>query len=244
MIEMLLIEKVYNTGVTQVSALRGVDMKVAAGEMVAIMGPSGSGKSTLLNIIGCLDRPTNGTYLLAGNVIAETDDDRLAEVRNRYIGFVFQQFNLLPRLTAIQNVETPLIYRGTPAGERRRLALQALATVGLGDRWDHRPTQLSGGEQQRVAIARAMVVDPSVLLADEPTGALDTRTGEEIMALFQELHQNGKTVLIVTHNEWVARHCERIIRLQDGRVIAEERVQKPLVAGHYPADPAMEVDSL
>ena len=213
--------KVYGTGETKVVALAGVDFEVNEGEMVAIMGPSGSGKSTLMNMIGCLDRPTAGQYFLAGKEVGFIDDNQRAEVRNQHIGFIFQGFNLLARLTALQNVETPLIYRGIGVRRRHELALEALRRVGLGDRGHHRPNQLSGGQQQRVAIARALASHPSILLGDEPTGALDSKTGQEVLALFQELNDEGKTVVLVTHDERVAAHCKRIIRLKDGLIVTD-----------------------
>jgi putative ABC transport system ATP-binding protein len=214
--------KVYGSGETRVVALAGIDLDVAEGEMVAIMGPSGSGKSTLMNMIGCLDRPTAGQYFLAGKEVGGIDDDQRADVRNQHIGFVFQAFNLLTKLTALQNVETPLIYRGVPAAERRLIALQALGRVGLADRAHHLPSQLSGGQQQRVAIARAIASHPSILLADEPTGALDSHTGQEVLALFQELNEEGRTVVLVTHDEHVAAHCRRVVRLADGLIVSDQ----------------------
>lgn len=219
--------KVYGAGDIQVHALRGVHLDLLPGEMVAVMGPSGSGKSTLMNIIGCLDRPSSGEYRLAGNNVGAMNDDQLAEVRNRHIGFIFQGFNLLPRQNAVQNVETPLIYRGIAGRERRRLALAALEQVGLGDRGHHKPAELSGGQAQRVAIARALVGTPSILLADEPTGALDQRTGLEILSLFQELHAQGATLVLVTHDEHVAAHCSRVVRLSDGRIVADAPTPHP-----------------
>jgi putative ABC transport system ATP-binding protein len=222
--------KVYGVGDTQVVALDGVDLEVAEGELVAIMGPSGSGKSTLMNMIGCLDRPSSGDYILAGREVSRVDDNQRAEVRNRHIGFIFQGFNLLTKLTAIQNVETPLIYRGISARERRQTAQAALETVGLGKRSDHRPAQLSGGQQQRVAIARALASNPSILLGDEPTGALDSRTGQEVLALFQDLNRQGRTVVLVTHDERVAAHCTRVVRLRDGNVVSDDLNATPLDA--------------
>lgn len=222
MISIEAVTKVYGRGETAVYALVGVDLRVSEGEMVAIMGPSGSGKSTMMNIIGCLDRPTTGRYMLAGKEVGAIDDDDRAEVRNQHIGFVFQGFNLLAKLTALQNVETPLIYRGMPARRRREVALSALREVGLGERGHHRPAELSGGQQQRVAIARALAPEPSILLADEPTGALDSRTGQEVLALFQDLNARGRTVVIVTHDERVAAHCKRVVRLRDGRIIRDD----------------------
>ena len=214
------IVKTYKTGNMDLTVLKGVSLHVGAGEMVAIMGPSGSGKSTLMNVIGCLDRPTSGSYALDGEEVARLDENALAKIRNRKIGFVFQQFNLLARTTALRNVALPMIYSGARGRDDR--ARKALARVGLADRLDHAPNQLSGGQQQRVAIARALVNEPPVLLADEPTGALDSKTGEEIMALFGDLHREGKTVLIVTHDEEIAAHCERIVRFRDGEIVSDE----------------------
>jgi putative ABC transport system ATP-binding protein len=214
----------YEMGSETVHALRGVSLTIERGEYVAIMGPSGSGKSTLMNMLGCLDTPSSGTYELNGHSVGEMDDNELAEIRNREIGFVFQTFNLLARSTALRNVELPLIYAGVGIDERRGIALEALEKVGLGDRVHHRPNEMSGGQRQRVAVARALVNNPSILLADEPTGNLDTRTGEEILALFGQLHDRGHTLIVVTHEEHVARHARRIIRIRDGLVASDETV--------------------
>ena len=215
------IVKTYKTGSMDLTVLKGISLHIGAGEMAAIMGPSGSGKSTLMNIIGCLDRPTSGSYALDGEQVARLDENALARIRNRKIGFVFQQFNLLARTTALRNVELPMLYSGARGRDAR--ARRALTRVGLAERMDHTPNQLSGGQQQRVAIARALVNEPPVLLADEPTGALDSKTGEEIMALFGDLHREGKTVLIVTHDEEIAGHCERVVRFRDGEIVSEEK---------------------
>ncbi|HFE53524.1 MAG TPA: ABC transporter ATP-binding protein [Bacteroidetes bacterium] len=226
LIELRNIVKIYEVGLEQVHALRGVSLAIDQNEYVAIMGPSGSGKSTLMNILGCLDTPTSGEYFLKGEKVSDLPDDKLAEIRNREIGFVFQTFNLLPRASALHNVELPLIYNGTPAARRRQMALDALARVGLADRVHHRPNELSGGQRQRVAIARALVNNPSLILADEPTGNLDTRTGEEIMAIFQELYEQGNTVVLVTHEEYIAEHTNRIIRIRDGKIESDEPIVK------------------
>ncbi len=219
------LRKDYVMGDQVVHALRDVDVTIAEGEFVAIMGPSGSGKSTFMNVIGCLDRPSSGEYLLDGQAVARMAENDLATIRNKYIGFVFQNFNLLPRTSAQKNVELPLMYAG--AKNRSQRAKEALERVGLGQRRDHKPSELSGGQQQRVAIARAIVNDPVMILGDEPTGNLDSRTSEEIMAVFQELNRQGKTVIVVTHEEDVARHCKRIIRFKDGRIQRDEAVQNP-----------------
>lgn len=217
-IEISNLVKRYEMGDEEVYALRDVSLTIGHNEYVAIMGPSGSGKSTLMNMLGCLDTPTSGTYLFSGHNVREMDDDDLAEIRNREIGFVFQTFNLLPRATALQNVELPLVYSGVSKEERQRRAQEALERVQLADRMTHKPNELSGGQRQRVAIARAIVTAPSIILADEPTGNLDTKTGHDIMALFRDLWQAGNTVILVTHEEDIARHARRIIRLRDGRI--------------------------
>jgi putative ABC transport system ATP-binding protein len=218
------LEKHYEMGAETVRALRGVNFTIRRNEYVAIMGPSGSGKSTLMNLIGCLDSPTGGDYILNGHAVAGMGDDELARVRNQEIGFVFQTFNLLPRSTALGNVELPLVYGGVPAKERRERAMAALRAVELADRMDHRPNELSGGQRQRVAIARALVTRPSIILADEPTGNLDSRTSEEIMALFERLHAEGQTIIMVTHEADIAAHADRVVTLRDG-VIESDQTQ-------------------
>lgn len=227
MIQLTEVRKSYRMGAEELTVLHGVTLQIAAGEMVAIMGPSGSGKSTLMNILGCLDRPSAGSYELDGRRVEDRDDQELARIRNQRVGFVFQNFMLLPRLTALRNVEQPLMYAGVGARERRERAAAALQRVGLGDRMSHKPNELSGGQRQRVAIARALVTNPAIILADEPTGALDSRTGQEILALFQALNRDGATVIIVTHEPTVAEHVQRVIRLRDGEVIADEAVAAP-----------------
>ena len=219
LIEMRQLTRVYDLGPQQIFALRGVDLIIDPGEYVAIMGPSGSGKSTLMNIVGCLDTPSSGQYLLDGVPVETLNDDELAAIRNKKIGFVFQTFNLLARTTALQNVELPLVYAKVPRAERRQLAEEALTAVGLKDRMNHQPNELSGGQRQRVAIARALVNKPSLLLADEPTGNLDSQTGREILDLFHELHGRGNSIIMVTHEDDVAREAARVIRLKDGMVI-------------------------
>jgi putative ABC transport system ATP-binding protein len=222
LIQLTDITKVYQMGDMEVRALDGVSLDIGRGEYVAIMGPSGSGKSTMMNVIGCLDTPSTGSYVLNGKRVETMSDDDLAQIRNEEIGFVFQTFNLLARTTALQNVELPLIYAGEKPEVRHSRAQKALENVGLGTRSDHMPNQLSGGQRQRVAIARALVNDPSILLADEPTGALDSKTSVEIMALFEELYQKGNTIILVTHEEDIARHAHRIVKLRDGKVIHDE----------------------
>ncbi len=220
------IAKVYQVGSEEVHALRDVSLRIDKNEYVAIMGPSGSGKSTLMNMLGCLDTPTSGIYDFKGVSVSEMTDNELARIRNKEIGFVFQTFNLLARSDAVHNVELPLIYAGVPSSERKERAKQALVDVGLGDRMHHKPNELSGGQRQRVAIARALVTRPAIILADEPTGNLDSKTGEEIMALFHEIHGKGNTIILVTHEEYIAEHALRILRLRDGLIEKDEMVEK------------------
>jgi putative ABC transport system ATP-binding protein len=242
MIELENVSKIYKMGQSKVSALDGINLQIQAGEMAAVMGPSGSGKSTLMAILGCLDVPSEGVYRLEGEPVEKLNENQLAHVRSRKVGFVFQQFNLLPRTSALENVMLPLLYDGVKGKARTEKAKAALETVGLADRMNHRPNQLSGGEQQRVAIARALVNDPTILLADEPTGNLDTKTGEEIIGLFQRLHENkGQTVVYVTHDAFIARHTQRIIRLVDGKIISDEPVAHPLAAGALRPEEAVEL---
>jgi putative ABC transport system ATP-binding protein len=217
------ITKAYRTGKVRVEALRGVDLEVHRGEFVAVIGPSGSGKSTLLNLLGCLDTPTSGAYHLAGEAVSGLTKDQLADVRNRRVGFVFQSFNLLPQLTALENVELPMLFGGVARRERQRRAEEHLVRVGLGDRLDHRPTELSGGQMQRVAIARALAMEPDLLLADEPTGNLDTGSGSDVMGLLEELWHQGRTLVVVTHDQALARRAGRVVEIRDGRVVRDQR---------------------
>lgn len=221
LIKITSMSKVYNPGENEVRALDGIDLTICENEFVAIMGHSGSGKSTLMNMIGCLDVPTDGTYVLHGNNVSDLDDDELSDVRNKEIGFIFQGFNLIQNLTAMENVELPLIYRGVKKKERNRLALNALEKVGLSHRMEHRPSEMSGGQQQRVAIARAIAQAPPIILADEPTGNLDSHSTSEIMQILRELHKDGRTVIIITHDDEIARHADRIIRISDGKIIED-----------------------
>ncbi|MFH1249731.1 MAG: ABC transporter ATP-binding protein [bacterium] len=227
LIQLEKITKTYKIGTIEVHALRGVDLSIQPNEYISIMGPSGSGKSTLMNIIGCLDSPTSGSYFLEDELVSTMDDDKLAEVRNRKIGFVFQTFNLLPRASALHNVELPLIYSGIHANKRKVIAEEALEKVNLSDRKNHRPNELSGGQKQRVAIARALVNNPSLILADEPTGNLDSTTGKEIMSVFDDLHKAGNTIILVTHEKEVAQHANRIVHILDGNVAEDIQVKKP-----------------
>ncbi len=229
LLELKNIARRYVMGTETIHALRDVSLCIERGEYVALMGPSGSGKSTMMNLLGCLDTPTAGDFLLNGNHVREMDDNELAELRNREIGFVFQSFHLLPRSDALHNVELPLIYAGADSTQRREQALKVLAQVGLAERVHHKPNEMSGGQRQRVAIARALVNNPSILLADEPTGNLDSRTGEEIMALFEALWKQGNTIILVTHEEDVARHAKRIVRLRDGLVASDEPNLNPII---------------
>jgi len=231
LIEIDALTKRYMMGSQEVWALDGVSLSIEEGEYVAVMGPSGSGKSTLMNMLGCLDTPTGGTYHLRGEDVSTFSDNELAEIRNREIGFVFQTFNLLPRVNCLRNAELPLIYAGISKAQRRERAAEVLESVGLGDRMDHRPNELSGGQRQRVATARALVNQPSLLLADEPTGNLDTETGDEIMQLLEALHRQGNTILLVTHEEDIAHHARRIIHLRDGKLERDETVAQPALAG-------------
>jgi len=231
LLELCDVSRIYKTGQVSVTALKNVNLTVDKGEFISIMGPSGSGKSTLLNIIGCLDRPSTGTYLFSGNHVEKLGDGKLADIRNRFIGFVFQSFHLLADLDAQGNVELPLIYRGMGRKERQKKAIAALEAVGLSDRRRHRPSQLSGGEQQRVAIARALVGEPAMILADEPTGALDSVSGQVVMSIFQRLNrEQGMTIIQVTHAKEIAHHAQRVIYLRDGEVEREEKLPQPLVA--------------
>ena len=223
MIKMRGVRKVYSTGRVDVTALKGVDLDVGSNEYVAVVGPSGSGKSTLMNILGCLDTPTSGEYVLSGESVSGLDRNRLAEIRNRHIGFVFQNFNLLPYATALENVELPLLFAGLPAKQRRERAEEMLARVDLADRMDHKPTELSGGQMQRVAIARALVNRPAMVLADEPTGNLDTTSGKGIVGLFQELHKGGQTVVMITHDMALARIASRVVQIRDGEIVDDQR---------------------
>jgi len=241
LIELVDIRKVYQMGTTEVNALDGVSLRIERGDYVAIMGPSGSGKSTLMNIVGCLDTPSSGSYKLRGIEIRDRDDDELARIRNQEVGFIFQTFNLLSRADALHNVELPMIYAGRPKTFRRERAKQMLDLVGLGERTHHRPNELSGGQRQRVAIARALVNEPSLVLADEPTGNLDSKTGLEIMALLDEVHRQGNTVVLVTHEEDIAANAERIVRLRDGKIESDQattRVRRPASPPPQPAAPA------
>ncbi|MBK6687777.1 MAG: ABC transporter ATP-binding protein [Deltaproteobacteria bacterium] len=229
MIELVQVKKTYTMAEETVRALAGVSVTIQPGEYVAVVGPSGSGKSTLMNLIGCLDRPSEGRYRLSGTDVSDMSENQLADVRNRRIGFVFQTFNLLPRLTAYENIELPLIYQGLPGGQRKERVNKRLDQLGLSDRQKHRPAELSGGQRQRVAVARALVTDPAILLADEPTGNLDQRTGQEILGLFRELHQTGQTIVLVTHDPHIAQQAERVIEIRDGLV---KRDGAPLKEGH------------
>ena len=219
------VKKIYDLGAEKIHALDGVSLKIERGEYIAIMGPSGSGKSTIMNILGCLDTPTSGSYYFEDEEVSEMDDNQLAGIRNEKIGFVFQTFNLLPRISSLQNVELPLIYGGVSLESRRERAKLVLERVGLGDRMNHKPNELSGGQRQRVAVARALANEPSIILADEPTGNLDSKTGEEIMVLFNQIHDAGNTIILVTHEEYIAENAHRIIRLHDGKIASDEVVK-------------------
>ena len=231
LIEIKQLKKNYSLGNSEIPVLHGIDLQIDENEYVAIMGPSGSGKSTLMNILGCLDTPSNGHYYFRKIDVSSLDDDALSAMRNKEIGFIFQNFNLLPRLNAVQNVELPLIYSGTPAQERRERALKALERVGLSDRISHKPGELSGGQRQRVAVARALVTNPSILLADEPTGALDSKTGAEIMRLFQDLYQEGNTIILITHEQEIANYANRNIHIKDGKIYSDTPIinKTPLI---------------
>ncbi len=225
-IEMKGIRKVYDTGKIKVEALKGIDLEVTRGELVAIVGPSGSGKSTLMNLVGCLDTPTDGEYRVSGELVKGLTRDQLASVRNRRIGFVFQAFNLLPQITAFENVEMPLVFGGVPLRKRRERVEEVLSRVGLGDRMDHKPTELSGGQMQRVAIARALAMDPDIVLADEPTGNLDSTSGQDILSLFLELWEQGRTLVVITHDMALARRAGRIVEIRDGRIVSDVPAEK------------------
>ncbi len=220
-IEMTAIRKIYDTGKVKVEALKGIDLSVSAGEFVAVVGPSGSGKSTMMNLIGCLDTPTDGSYRLAGENVAGLDRDQLADIRNRRVGFVFQNFNLLPQISSFENVEMPLLFGGVPPRKRRDRVTELLSRVGLADRMDHKPTELSGGQMQRVAIARALAMEPDIVLADEPTGNLDTSSGSDVMGIFTELWQQGRTLIVITHDMTLARRAGRIVEVRDGKIISD-----------------------
>ncbi|MGE5544634.1 MAG: ABC transporter ATP-binding protein [Bacillota bacterium] len=230
MIKVEQLTKIYDTGIVRVAALVNLDLQVRKGEFLAIMGPSGSGKSTLMNILGCLDRPTSGEYCLEGVSISTLDENELANIRNQKIGFIFQTFNLLPRMDALRNVEVPMLYSGVNPRERRKRAREALEKVGLADHVRHRPNELSGGQRQRVAIARALVNDPSIILADEPTGNLDTRSGLEVLSIIQELNRHGTTVILVTHEWEISRHAQRVVHFRDGRLVKTELIDTPMQA--------------
>lgn len=229
MIRIEKLNKIYDTGKVKVHALKDVNLEIKKEEFISIMGPSGSGKSTLMNILGCLDKPTSGSYTLDGVNISKLNDNELAAIRNKKVGFVFQSFNLLARTPALKNVELPMLYAGVPAKERRLRAIEVLGKVGLGDRLDHKPNELSGGQKQRVAIARALINNPSIILADEPTGNLDTKSGEEIMEIFQRLNDEGVTIILVTHEADIAQHGKRIVTFRDGRLIDDRKVEERII---------------